>query len=194
LKYEANSSQGSYSHVTPHFFLLFCVAIIHNREASFLWRLENVVNVLQIGCWLIKSKSSGNQVLKAVKVQNNTGMKAYKVLARPLLSYGNEAWTIRIGVRTAFYIPEMTFLRKSAGIICLLNHKINELITEEPKIKPTSEYVQRYGRSWLHHVNRLERPRLRKQMLPYVPRQKLPYVPRQMLHYIPSEDGKEEDL
>jgi len=94
---------------------LFCVVIIHIRPASFLWRLESVISVQQIGCWLRISKSSGNQVLKAVKVQNRTGMKAYKVLARTLLSYGNEAWTIRKAGRTASYIPEMIFLRKSAG-------------------------------------------------------------------------------
>jgi len=87
-------------------------------------------------------------VLKAVEVQNHTGMKAFKVLARPLLNYGNEAWTFRKAGRAAYYIPEMKFLRKSAGY-SLLDHKINELITKEPKMKPTAEYLQRYGRNWL---------------------------------------------
>jgi hypothetical protein len=87
------------------------------RPASFLWRNESVISAQQSSCWLRIIKSSGNQVLKAVKVQNHTGMKAYKVLARPLLSYGNEAWTIRKAGRTASYkyIPEMIFLRKGAG-------------------------------------------------------------------------------
>lgn len=64
-------------------------------------------------------------------------MKAYKVLARPLLNYDKEAWTLRKAGRTASYIPEMKFLRKSAGY-SLLDHKINGLITEEHKIKPTA--------------------------------------------------------
>jgi hypothetical protein len=98
-------------------------------------------------------------------------------LARPLLSYGNEAWTIRKAGRTASYIPEMNFLRKSAGY-SLLDRKINEFITEEPKIKGTAEYLQRYVRNWLHHINRMERQRLR----------------RQMLRYVPTEHGQEGDL
>ena len=113
-------------------------------------------------------------MLKAVKVQNHTRMKAYKVLERPLLNYGNEAWTFRKAGRTASYIPEMKFLRKRAGY-SLLDYKINELIIKEPKIKPTAEYLQRYGRNWLPHINRMERPRLQ----------------RQVLHYVPTEDGQE---
>jgi hypothetical protein len=62
-------------------------------------------------------------------------MKAYKVLARPLLSYGNETLTIR-KAGTASYIHEMKSLRKSAGYYSLLDHKINKLITEEPKLNP----------------------------------------------------------
>jgi hypothetical protein len=98
-------------------------------------------------------------------------------LARPLLSYGNEAWTIRKAGKTASYVSAMKFLRKSAGY-SLLDYKINELITEEPKIKPTAEYLQRYRRNWLHHMNRMDCSKL----------------PRQMLHYIPKEDGQEGDL
>jgi len=98
-------------------------------------------------------------------------------LARPLLSYGNEAWAIRKAGRTASCVSEMKFLRNSAGD-SPLDHKINELITEEPKIKPTAEYLQRYRRNWLHHVNRMDCSRL----------------PRQMLHYVPTEDGQEGDL
>lgn len=101
-------------------------------------------------------------------------MNSYNVLVRPLLNYGNEAWTFRKAGRTVSYIPEMKFLRKSAGY-SLLDHKIKELITKESRIKPTAVYLQRYGRNWLPYINRMERPRLR----------------RQVLHYVPTEDGQE---
>jgi hypothetical protein len=36
-----------------------------------------------------------NQVFKPSQIQRNTSLKVYKTLARPVLAYGNEAWTIR---------------------------------------------------------------------------------------------------
>lgn len=36
-----------------------------------------------------------NQVFKSSLVQRHTRIRAYKTLARPLLTYGSEAWTLK---------------------------------------------------------------------------------------------------
>jgi len=42
------------------------------------------------------------------------------------------------------------FFRKTAGYN-ILDHKRNELVTEELKTTPTAEYLQQYKRNWLQH-------------------------------------------
>ena len=57
-------------------------------------------------------------------------MKAYKVLARPVLSYGCKAWTNRKQHKWCLTSAELKFLRKTAGY-SLLGHKRNELKTRQ---------------------------------------------------------------
>ena len=64
-------------------------------------------------------------------------MKTYKLSARPVLSYGNEDWTIRKQDEWRLISAEMKFLRKNVGYF-LLVHKRNELITEELEITSTA--------------------------------------------------------
>jgi hypothetical protein len=66
-------------------------------------------------------------------------------------------------------LAEMKLLRKTAGYT-LSNDNRNELITEELKATPTAEYVQQYSRNWLQHINRMERSKIPRQMLHYVPK------------------------
>jgi len=70
-------------------------------------------------------------------------MKTYKLFARPVLSYGNGAWTIRKQDEWRLTSAEMKFLRTNAGCF-LLVHKRNELITEELQKTSTAEYLQQY--------------------------------------------------
>jgi hypothetical protein len=70
-------------------------------------------------------------------------MRAYKLLARPVFSYGNGAWAIRKKEEWRLTPAEKKFLRENAGYLLLL-HKRIELITEEIKKAPTAEYLQQY--------------------------------------------------
>ncbi|KAJ4434296.1 hypothetical protein ANN_22848 [Periplaneta americana] len=109
-----------------------------------------------------------NQVFTTTKTQKHTRLKAFKVLARPVLMYGSEAWTVRNSDVQRQTTAEMRFLRRTAGY-SLLDHKRNELITKELKITPIYEYLNHYRQKWLNHVNRMDRSRLPTQILRYIP-------------------------
>jgi hypothetical protein len=64
-----------------------------------------------------------NQIFKPSLVSRHTRIRIYKTLARPVLSYGNEAWTIRTDERRLI-LTEMRFLR-TAGY-SRWDHKRNE--------------------------------------------------------------------
>jgi hypothetical protein len=52
-----------------------------------------------------------HQIFKPSLVQKHTRIKVYKTLARPILTYGSEAWPIRKSDTTRITAKEMTFLR-----------------------------------------------------------------------------------
>jgi hypothetical protein len=65
-----------------------------------------------------------NQIFKPSLVSRHTRIHIYKSLARPVLSYGSEAWTIRTDERRLIS-AEMRFLRRTAGYN-RWDHKRNE--------------------------------------------------------------------
>jgi len=64
-------------------------------------------------------------------------------------------------------ISQNEILRKTAGS-SILDHKRNELTTEELTKTPTVKYLI-YRINWLQQINQMERCRLSRQMLYYVP-------------------------
>jgi hypothetical protein len=56
-----------------------------------------------------------NQVLKPSQVQRHTRLRVYKTLARPVLAYGSEAWTIRKADERRLTTAGMRFMRWTAG-------------------------------------------------------------------------------
>jgi hypothetical protein len=55
-----------------------------------------------------------NQIFKPLLHSRHTRIHIYKTLARPVLSYGSEAWTIRTDERRSIS-AEMRFLTRTAG-------------------------------------------------------------------------------
>jgi hypothetical protein len=55
-----------------------------------------------------------NQVFKPSLVQQNTRLNIYRTLARPVLIYGSEAWTVRKADEKRLQAAEMKFMRKTA--------------------------------------------------------------------------------
>jgi hypothetical protein len=78
--------------------------ISHEGERDLNIKAVNFVKVLGIT----------NQISKLSLVSRHTRIRIYKTLAKPVLSYGSEAWAIR---RTDEKIlpAEMRFLRRTAG-------------------------------------------------------------------------------
>lgn len=112
-----------------------------------------------------------NTVFKTSHVQKHTRLKVYKTLARPVLTYGSEAWTIRKADEQRLTTAEMRFMRRTAGC-SLLEHRKNVDILQELKMDPIVNFVQQYRLQWKQHVERMDRTRWPKQILTYVPRGK----------------------
>jgi hypothetical protein len=83
-----------------------------------------------------------NQIFKPSLVQKHTRIKINKTLARPILTYGGEAWTIRKSDRTRITVNEMKFLRRTAGYT-KLDKKRNTEILRELKINSVLEHTDR---------------------------------------------------
>jgi hypothetical protein len=84
-------------------------------EKDFNTKAANFVKVLGII----------NQIFKPSLVSRHTIIRIYKTLARPVLSYGREAWTIRRTDERILTSAEMCFLRRTAGYTGW-DHKRNE--------------------------------------------------------------------
>jgi ABC-type ATPase involved in cell division len=71
----------------------------------------------------VKSIGVINQVFKPSLVQQHTRLNIYRTVARPVLIYGSEAWTIRKADAKRLQAAEMKFMRKTAGLT-LWDHKV----------------------------------------------------------------------
>jgi hypothetical protein len=58
-----------------------------------------------------------NQVFEPNSGQINTGIRVYKTLARSMLIYGSEAWTVCKGDESRIATPEMKFVRRTTDYI-----------------------------------------------------------------------------
>jgi hypothetical protein len=110
-----------------------------------------------------------NQILKPSLIQKHTKIKVYKTLARPILTYGSEAWTIRNSDRTRITVNEMKFLRRRAGYT-KLDKKINMKSLWGLKINSVLEHVHQYRNNWKEHMQKIDRSRIPRQMMTYRPK------------------------
>jgi hypothetical protein len=112
-----------------------------------------------------------NQIFKPSLVKKHKRIKVYKTLARPILTYGSEAWTICKSDRTRITAKEMKFLRETAGYT-KLDKKRNTEILRELKINSVPEHIDQYRNNWQQHVRRMDRSRVPRQMMTYRPKGK----------------------
>ncbi|KAJ4431546.1 hypothetical protein ANN_20145 [Periplaneta americana] len=112
-----------------------------------------------------------NKVFKPSLVQKHTRIKAYKTLARPVLTYGCEAWTLRERDKTRIVANEMKFLRRTAGCT-RLHRKRNEDVLQELEISFTLNYIYSYRTNWQQHVHCMERSHIPRHISTYCPRGK----------------------
>jgi hypothetical protein len=91
-------------------------------------------------------------------------------LARPVLSYRSEAWTVRSDERRLIS-AEMCFLRTTAGYTGW-DHKRNEDILTELQISQITEFIYQYRKHWKEYVDRMISDRIPKIILKYQPKGK----------------------
>jgi hypothetical protein len=109
-----------------------------------------------------------DQVFKPSLVQQHTRLNIYRTLARPVLVYGSEAWTIRKADEKILQAAEMKFMRKTAGLT-LWDHKRNEEILKNLKVEPISKFIQNYRANWKEHIDRMDSSRIPNNLLNYRP-------------------------
>jgi hypothetical protein len=71
-----------------------------------------------------------NQIFKPSLISRHTGIRIYKTLARPVLSYGSEAWTVRRTDERRLISTEMRFLRRTAGYTRWGHRRYEDILTE----------------------------------------------------------------
>jgi hypothetical protein len=112
-----------------------------------------------------------NQILKPYLVQKHTRIKIYTILARSILTYGSEAWTICKSDITRIIANEMKFLRRTAGYT-ELDKKRNTEIVQELKINSVLEHMDQCRNNCKQHVQRMDRSRVPRQMMTCRPKGK----------------------
>jgi hypothetical protein len=82
-----------------------------------------------------------NKLQKSIPPPKINQNQTFMFLARSVLSYGYEAWTIRMQKESHIISAEIKFLRKAAGC-SLLGYKSNELliVTQKLTIAPTAQH------------------------------------------------------
>jgi hypothetical protein len=85
--------------------------------------------------------------------------------------YGSEAWTICRSDRTRITTAEIKFLRRTAGYT-KLDKKRNTDILRELKINSALQHTDQYNNKWKHHVQKMDRSHIPRQMLTNSPKGK----------------------
>ena len=112
-----------------------------------------------------------NKIMKPSLVQRHTRIHLYKTLARPVLCYGSEAWTLRTIDEHRITAGEMKFMRFTAGY-SKWDHKRNEDVLKELRIQSVLQFIHSYQKNWHQHAQRMPRLRIPKALLHYLPQGK----------------------
>jgi hypothetical protein len=112
-----------------------------------------------------------NQLFKPSLVSRHTRIRIYKTLARPVLSYGDEAWTVRRTDERRLISAGKRFLRRTAGY-SRWDHRRNEDISTELQISHITEFICQYRKNWKAYVDRMNSDRIPKMILKYQPKGK----------------------
>ncbi|KAJ4430939.1 hypothetical protein ANN_19532 [Periplaneta americana] len=111
-----------------------------------------------------------NTIMKPSLEQRHTRIHLYKTLARPVLCYGSEAWTLRKKDESRITANEMKFMRyRPTAEYTKWDHKRNKVVMEELQLEPVINHVKHYQNKWINHLHRMHRDRIPKVMLHYRP-------------------------
>lgn len=133
-------------------------------QLSFLPHLDISQKIFKFN----KSVGIINNIMNPSLVQKHTRTRLYKTLARPVLCYGSEAWTLRKCDENRITASEMKFMRRTAGYT-KWDHQRNEDILQELGLEPILQYIHQYQENWFLHVKRMPRSRIPRAVLNYRP-------------------------
>jgi hypothetical protein len=108
-----------------------------------------------------------NQIFKFSLVQKHTRIEVYRILARPILTYGSEAWTFRKSDRIT--ASEMKILRRTAGYTTL-DKSTSTYILLELQVNSVLEHIDQYRNNWKQNVQRMDRSSVPGQMMIHRPK------------------------
>jgi hypothetical protein len=109
-----------------------------------------------------------NQIFKPSLAQKHTRIKVYKTLARPILTYGSEAWTIRKSDRTRSTAKGRKLLRTAE--CTKLDKERNTEILRKLKINSLLEHIHQCRNNWKQQVQKMDRSRIPRQIMTYCPK------------------------
>lgn len=132
---------------------------------------ENETDIVNKITKFTKAMGIINNIMKPSLVQKSTRLRLYKTLARPVLTYGSEAWTIRRKDESRVTSNEMRFMRRTAGYT-KWDHKRNEEIMDELGLEPILQHIQHYQNNWMAHLQRMPSHRIPRAILRYHPQGK----------------------
>ena len=109
-----------------------------------------------------------NKIMKPSLVQRHTRIRLYITLARPVLCYGSEAWTMRNKDIHRITASMMKFMRATAGYT-RWDHKRNKDVLRELQLESVVHFINDYQLNWKNYVHCMSVNRIPKVMLHYRP-------------------------
>uniref|UniRef100_A0A1Y1MCV0 Reverse transcriptase domain-containing protein n=1 Tax=Photinus pyralis TaxID=7054 RepID=A0A1Y1MCV0_PHOPY len=97
------------------------------------------------------------------EVSRKTKMMVYKVIFRPILTYGSESWTLGRKEQGKIQTIDMKYLRRVKGIT-RRDHIRNEDVRKELQVQPITEFIVSKQLSWWGHLQRMSDGRQVKQI------------------------------
>ena len=82
-------------------------------------------------------------------------MKVFKVIYRPILTYGSESWILTQRQKSKITAVEMRYLRRVKGVT-RKDRIRNEHIREELEIIPILDFIEQKQLGWWGHLIRLK--------------------------------------
>ena len=89
------------------------------------------------------------------EISRHTKMKVFKVIYRPILTYGSESWILTQRQKSKITAVEMRYLRRVKGVT-RKDRIRNEHIREELEIIPILDFIEQKQLGWWGHLIRLK--------------------------------------
>ena len=101
--------------------------------------------------------------IRKKEIKQETKIKIYKTIYRPVLTYGCETWVLSGKTRRRIEAVEMKFLRGARGVT-LRDHVRSTQIREDLGVEPITEFIERRQLSWWGHLQRMKVDRTVRQV------------------------------